>query len=481
MPSGLRAPVLLCLTLLASVSSPPAVDAARSTRLKRLVVVGDSILAGYSSGGLVERGAAGQVWSAPALIARRARVALPQPLMDRPGVPPPYRIQDEDGDRVLDPGEISRRAKGIGFRDDPELKVRNLAVPGEDVQSVFEGVRPQDIAEQLVTGSPDGRDILKFLILGLPLRDESVTQVSRALALRPSFLIVWLGNNDILGMATSTDPNAIDRPVQQFGQLYRQLLNQLANAGVDMAVATLPDVTGIAVLRRAAGEVTQCQRGDGTLEAVAPDDRLSIGLDPARLPIPPCFKVLSAAERAQARANVVAFNAEITAAAAEVQAARGITVAVVDVFGLFDQITTTGIDLDGNGTSDLTATFLGGVFSLDGIHPTRTGNALIANAFIDVLNNSFGEVIPRVDVAKVARKDPWVNNVFKPAGEPPFGLFSEAQVETSFEDSYRRIEEGARDIGDDLADDVKDVFDFFDNLTAARPVRHTARAGGRTR
>ena len=478
---GLRSPFILSLTLLAMVSGAVTADAGRSIRLKRLVVVGDSILAGYSSGGFVERGAAGQVWSAPAFIARRAHVALPQPLMDRPGVPPPYRIDDEDGDRVLDSGEISRPGKGIGFRDDSEVKVRNLAVPGEDIESVFEGIRPQDIAEQLVTGSPNGRDILKFLILGLPLRDEAVSQVSRALDLRPSFLMVWLGNNDILSMATSTDPNAIDRPVQQFGQLYRQLLNQLANAGVDMAVATLPDVTGIAVLRRAAGEVTQCQRGDGTLEPVAPDDRLSIGLDPARLPIPPCFKVLSAVERAQARANVVAFNAEITAAAAEVQAARGITVAVVDIFGLFDQIESTGVDLDGNGTPDLTATFLGGVFSLDGIHPSRTGNALIANAFIDVLNTRFGETIPPVDTAKVARKDPWVNNVFKPAGEPPFGLFSEAQVETSFEDSYRRIEQDADDIGDDLASGVKDIFDFFKNLVAAPPVRQAVRAGGRIR
>jgi lysophospholipase L1-like esterase len=479
MASGPRLLLVACLALLAIGAGAVSADA-KSARLKRLVVIGDSILAGYSSGGFVERGAAGQVWSAPAFIARRAHVRLPQPLMDRPGVPPPYRIDDKDGDGVLEAGEIARPDNGIGFRDDPDVKVRNLAVPGEDMQSVFEGVRAQDVAEQLVTGSPDGRDILKFLILGLPLRDESVTQISRALALRPSFFMVWIGNNDVLGMATKTDPTAVDRPVQQFGQLYRQLLNQLANANVDMAVATLPDVTGIAVLRRAAGEVTQCQRGDGTLEPVAADDRLSIGLDPARLPIPPCIKVLSAVERAQARANVVAFNAEITAAAAEVQAARGITVAVVDVFGLFDQISSTGVDLDGNGTPDLTSTFLGGVFSPDGIHPTRTGNALIANAFIDVLNTRFGEAISPVDVAKVASRDPWVNNRFKPAGEPPFGLFSEAQVETSFEDSYRRIEEGASDIGDDLANGVKDVFDFFRNLTAARPIGQAARAGWRT-
>src|SRR5688572_20264022 len=279
----LRVPFFFTLALLAM----GAVGAeAKSARLKRLVVIGDSILAGYSSGGFVATGAAGQVHSAPAFIARRARVKLRQPLMERPGVPPPYRIDDENGNGVLDPGEVSRQVDGIGFRDDPDVRVRNLAVPGEDIQSVFEGIRPQEIAEQLVSGSPDGRDILKFLILGLPIEDESVTQISRALELRPSFLMVWLGNNDILSMATSTDPTAIDRPAAQFGQLYRQLLNQLAQANVDMAVATLPDVTSIAVLRRAAGEVTQCQDPGGPVQPVAADDRISIGLDPARLPTP---------------------------------------------------------------------------------------------------------------------------------------------------------------------------------------------------
>jgi lysophospholipase L1-like esterase len=462
-----RAPVPFVLAaMLLSLGADTSAEAA-SARLKRLVVIGDSILAGYSSGGFVERGPGGQIFSAPAQLARKAGVRLPQPLMDRPGVPPPYRIND-DGDGILEPGEISRPTTRLGFRDDPDVKVRNLAVPGEDIQSIFEGIRPQDIAEELVTGSPDGRDILKFLILGLPLRDESVTQISRALDSRPTFFMVWIGNNDILGMATRTDPNAIDRPVQQFGQLYRQLLNQLADAGVDMAVANLPDVTGVAVLRRAAGEVTQCQRPDGTLEPVAPEDRLSIGLDRSRLPIPPCTKVLSVAERAQARANVVAFNAEIAAAAAEVQAARGVNIAIVDVFALFDDITTNGVDVDHDGIADMTATFLGGVFSLDGIHPSRTTNALIANAFIDVLNTRFGEVIPHVDVVKVFRRDPWVNNLFRPEGEPPFGLFSESQVETEFEDTYRRIEDGARDLAHDLRDDVKDVFDFFDNLAVRR-------------
>lgn len=37
-------------------------------------------------------------------------------------------------------------------------------------------------------------------------------------------------------------------------------------------------------------------------------------------------------------------------------------------------------------TGRLTTDFLGGFFSLDGIHPTYTGHALLANEFIHVLN-----------------------------------------------------------------------------------------------
>jgi lysophospholipase L1-like esterase len=458
----------LALVVAALWVDVPAADAARSPRLKRIVAVGDSVLAGYSSDGFVERGPAGQVHSAPRQFARRARARFRQPLMDRPGVPPPYRIVDRDGDGVLEPGDLVRPAEDLGFREEPDRKVRNLAVPGEDIASVFEGIRPEEIAQQLLTGSVEGRDILKFLILGLPLRDEAVSQVSRARELRPTLLLVWIGNNDLLAMGTSTDPTRIDRPAAEFGRLFRRLLDELAGTGADMAVANLPDVTGIALLRRAAGEVTQCRRGDGALEPVAADDRISIAMDPARLPTPPCSEVLSAVERDQARANVAAFNAEIAAAVAEVSAARGVGIALVDTFALFDRLATAGVDLGGDGVADVSAGYLGGVFSLDGVHPTRTANALIANAFIDAVNAQFGEAIPPIDVARVAARDPHVGSPYRPAGEPPFGLLEEVRVDPPFEDSYDRIEEGAEDLARDFRRGVRDVFDFFEDLGAAR-------------
>src|SRR5262249_49796852 len=227
-----------------------------------------------------------------------------------------------------------------------------------------------------------GRDVLKFLILGVPPSSDSVSQVTRARDdLRPSFLMVWLGNNDVLDMATETSPDAVTLDPAQFGQRLSRLLTALADAKAGMAVANLPDVTGIAALRRAAGEVTSCRQSDGTLRPVAADDLLSINLPRSELPVPPCTDVLGPTERDLVRAKIMAFNAEIAAAIADTEQRRGVEIASLDTFGLFDQLRQ-GVDVDGNGTVDLTTGYLGGIFSLDGIHPTRTGDALIANAFI---------------------------------------------------------------------------------------------------
>src|SRR5204862_2721014 len=115
-----------------------------------------------------------------------------------------------------------------------------------------------------------GRDVLKFLILGLPLRPEPVSQVSRARDLRPSFLLVWIGNNDVLDMATDTSPGAVTLTADEFGGRFRALLDALAETQADMAVASLPDPTANAALRRAAGDVTRCRAAGGTTEPVPP-------------------------------------------------------------------------------------------------------------------------------------------------------------------------------------------------------------------
>ena len=423
--------------------------------LSRIVVVGDSILAGFASGGLVRRGRMGQRDSAPALIARQAGASLPQPYMSRPGFPPPLIIADKNHNGVLDPGEVRRRGRGIGFRSHPGREAHNLAVPGERVATVLEAVKLAEVVGNVVDGDAAGRDIMKAVILGLPLEDESVSQVRSARDIAPTFLLVWLGNNDVLPMATRTDTGAAVSTPAEFGAQYRRFLDALADTGAPMVIANIPDVTAIPLLRRAAGEVTTC-RDQGVVKPVAASDLISINMDRALLPEPPCNRVLDSAEQAFIRDTVQAFNVEIGAAAVDVEQRRGVRVAIVDVFGLFDQFNQSGVDVNGNGSLVLTTRYLGGLFTLDGVHPTRTAHALIANAFIDAMNARFGTTLAHVGVAQVAARDRFVGNRFRPAGEPPFGLI--AKDEDVFDEAFGELENRADDLTDDITHAFRKLF-----------------------
>jgi len=447
--------IRISILLLAGMLVATPADAA-IRRLRRMVVVGDSVLAGFSSGGFIAHGNGGQVDSAPAFVARRARVALPQPLMSGPGVPPQLVIDDGNGNGVLDPGEVHRTDDSIGFRARPVRVARNLAIPGEDMVSVFDEIRPDVIASRLVDGQAvEGRDVLKFLELGLPFRSDSVSQLTRARDLRPTFVMVWIGNNDVLDMAMRTNPDAVTLDATEFGRRFRRLLDELADTGADMAVGNLPDVTGVAALRHAAGEVTSCRQADGTLRPVATDDLLSIDLERVALPVPPCTDVLGLAERDHILKTVSAFNAEIAAAIMETEQNRGVRIAPVDLFALFGGLRANGLDINGDGAVDISTGYLGGLFSLDGVHPTPTGNALIANAFLDAIEQRFGDAIPRVDVARVAARDRLVGNPFRPAGEAPFGLIGPDDTNVFqgfFDDVFDRVSRGAREFASDVRD-----------------------------
>jgi lysophospholipase L1-like esterase len=454
----------LCLLtgLIVCSNAPHAFGA--TPRLRRLVVVGDSLLAGFASGGFVKRGRVGQVNSAAVLVARRAQVRLPLPLIDRPGLPAPLVIVDRNRNGRLDTGEVRRSTSRVGFRSNRDTRARNLAVPGEDMESVFERLAPEDVAGDLVSGDVEGRELLKFAILGLPLQREGVSQISRARQLRPTFILVWIGSNDVLDMATRTNPAAVGRTPEDFGNRFRRLLEMLADTGAGMAVANLPNPTGIAGLRRAAGDVTTCRTAGGATQPVAADDLLSVDLDPNLLPTPPCGKVLNAAEQAAVGSAVGAFNGEIATAIAAVEQSRGTPIATVDTFSRFESLRANGFDLDGDGVADLDTRYLGGIFSLDGIHPTRTGNAIIANAFIDAINARFGEAIPPVDVARVAARDKLVGNRFRPAEVPPFGLINDEasdDIEDFFPDTFDDVKRGAERLGNRLERLLDDFTDLF--------------------
>ena len=119
------------------------------------------------------------------------------------------------------------------------------------------------------------------------------------------------------------------------------------------------------------------------------------------MPISICtnYSVRTAALIAQTQTSVKQFN-QIIALDAKLFGA-----ALVDVNTLFAGLSAKGYDVGGH---HLTTGFLGGLFSLDGIHPTNTGYAILANQTIQAMNNQFHMTIPQVSVAQVASTDPLI-------------------------------------------------------------------------
>ncbi len=99
--------------------------------------------------------------------------------------------------------------------------------------------------------------------------------------------------------------------------------------------------------------------------------------------------VLSADEVAEVKAATDSYNTVIQTAAADYR------LAFVDTKSVMDQLSTTGVNFN---TYNMTSTYVtGGAFSLDGVHPSARGYALITNLFIDAINAKYGSTLKKKD------------------------------------------------------------------------------------
>ena len=249
----------------------------------------------------------------------------------------------------------------------------------------------------------------------LVLRGQG-SQVAQATALAPTFVTLWIGNNDVLGAVVRG--RAVDgvtmTPVASFKSAYEQVASALVATGAFVIAANLPDVTSIPFATTLAAVVTDPLTGapvlvdgrpvpllgptgplpSGSLVTLAASMLLSqgIGIPSAQggtgLPLPDEV-VLDPAEVAAIRDRVNALNHVIR----ETCLAAGF--ALLDVHALMHELTTRGREVGG---VTLSGAFLtGGVFSYDGVHLTDLGYAVVANEWIAVINANGGRV-PLVDL-----------------------------------------------------------------------------------
>ena len=381
------------MALLALGLAPAAHAKASRADLSRLVVVGDSLSAGFQNGSLLDEQ---QVHGYASLIAQQAGVELLLPEIAYPGIPNVLTLVDPGPPPVI----VEAPGNSAG-RVDPLVQPLDLAVPGARV------------ADALATRPDLGFQDLTDLVLGLPglLGGVSRSQVEWAEALQPTTILVWIGNVDALGAAIGGDA-ALLTPLADFEASYTELMGRLAATGATIVVGNIPDVTAIAFLTSAEDlaelvgaplEVIGPVLGIAAGDFVLPEAVATIATQGISGPLP-ADQVLDATEVALIRSAVDGFNKVIE------KQAKANGAELVDVHRLLEVARKRGLVV---GSQRLTTDFLGGLFSLDGIHPTNTGYAILANEFIGTLNDRFDARIPEVDEQEVLATDPLV---FQPAG-----------------------------------------------------------------
>jgi lysophospholipase L1-like esterase len=387
---SIRANARIVSLLTAALAAANLASAQGFQSFSKYVALGDSLTAGYMSGSLVKTR---QLNSYPALIARSAAVAgFEQPYITEPGLPPELVLQAIVPSPVIVPKSATAGS--------PE----NLALPRPYDNLGVPGATSTDL---LVTVSGGFHDVV---LRGLG------TALQQGLALRPTVVTLWIGNNDILGAVVRG--SAVDgvtmTPVDVFRANYQSIVDTLRASGASVAAANLPDVLTIPYATAISRYVIDPGTGqpllvggqpvpllgpsgpltEGNLVLLSASSLIAQGigvptsLGGRGLPLPPEV-ILDPNEIAIIRDRVSSFNQIIA------QACSAARFPVVDAFALSQELATTGRNVGG---IRLSSAFLsGGVFSYDGVHLTEIGYALIANEWIRSMNAS-GASLTEIDL-----------------------------------------------------------------------------------
>jgi hypothetical protein len=434
-----------------------------SADFSRFVTIGSSFTAGYQSGSLYQ---SSQMYSHGQLIANVVAANFEQPYVSDPGTGGRLEIKS------LSPFELYiNLGTGSPLNTPFPRPYNNLGVPGALVYDVLNATNANDCASALFAGVPN-----PMFDLILQTSPNYGTQFEQATILRATMILIWIGNYDILGFASSggVSPSA-PTEVNTFSALFTATANALGSLGVEVVVGNVLEitsypffttvgplmaleipwyqlaqlsvpglfyqehgVTGPSIvfadsLSLLTGGVLVTLTGSGYAGLVGTpngkfyrdfqypalptgiDTTMPFGVHPQN-PWPDAL-ILDAGEKTTADNTTQAYNSAISNAA------------INNGFGLVDFNTIFRNfrmrDFSGgtviNGITYTTTFVTGGLFSLDGIHPTSQAQGIIANAFLEVINKNFNASIPSIDVSTIPGSLNFTTN--SSANKPGYNIF----------------------------------------------------------
>lgn len=403
----------------------------------KYVALGNSLTAGYADGALY---LSGQENSYPAIIAGQLKSSgfmttdFKQPLM-----------KDEygfGGKRIMGLSQDCTGAHSLAPVVDPTapnpLNFASVAAEGPFQNMGVPGAKVGHLLAPGFGNPANGPGLYNpyFTRFAADIATSSI--LGDAVAQTPTFFSLWIGNNDVLGYATAgggNGGNAIT-PSASFSSYYGMIVGGLVATGAKGVLVNIPAVTSTPFFTTVPNNGIQLKPtpedtikrnmlnaayGNGALGIsfsignnywviqdtarpapyqfrqiksneflllTLPQDSLKCAGWGTQKPIPHQY-VLDTVEVASIMAATAAYNTAI----AQLAEANGLALADVNTF--MNQIKQNGLMVNGKRFSSTFVT--GGIFSLDGIHLSKQGNAIVANYIIDAINAKYGSTIPKVD------------------------------------------------------------------------------------
>jgi hypothetical protein len=365
------------------------------------VTLGDGLAAGAGDFGMSEQL---QPYSFPAQVARCLETPFAQPLVEAPGIGPVIGFPDL-------PVRLPQAMQTTVLKEFPPASpFSNLSIPGLKLADALTRRPLSPIVHR-----SDGLQTAINLVLGLPAlaapgQAPAATPLEYAVSRRPTLVLVALGYFDALDAAFKADPSWLPDDVT-FRVNYGTLLQAFAPTAATVIAATIPDPADTACFTsaRSVPRVVKAQLPVlADMFGLAETDFLTTaGLVEAgvrllmRLGGPlPDGCIVPAAVVSRISERVAALNAQVRSLAEESGAL------LFDLHGVFRRVRTDGVAV---GPALLTADYLGGFFSLNGVYPGATGHGVVANALLQALNEGSGRNDAPIDLRELARIDPVVD------------------------------------------------------------------------
>jgi lysophospholipase L1-like esterase len=377
-----------------TLDSPAVVD----PTFVRYVAMGNSITAGFQSVGIND---STQKRAYPSLLAAAMGTSFNYPSLNMPGCPAPF-------DNNVTQHRVGGAADtDCGLRGPTPQVLNNLGVPGNAVGTLISNFG----------GLPSVYEPLRLFMLG------GYTELQMLQKAQPTFVTLWIGNNDVLGAETSLD-NVGDTtqitPVNEFEAQYDSVAAAVAATGAKALLVSVGNVTGLPYASPAA--IYYCLKNGGCPAPLPPQNPILAGIPtftvnvncappggmqilvpwpiglgkidsaaagaPTTLDCTNAAQVISPEEIAAMLTATAQYNAHIQAVATQYGWAYW------DVNTVLNAARANGTipvfpDVSGAFANPQTSITFGPLFSLDGVHPSSLTNQIVADSLAATINEFY--------------------------------------------------------------------------------------------